>query len=221
MMKRRGFSVVELLVVFAVVAILAAIVITVFARKREREERRRTAGCQQNLRFLALAIRQYNSDYDDHFPLVSSRGYAFGWADAVEPYARNAQYFQCTSEFTPSVTVILNARDSNYTDYFYNARMSGRKESALSYIVRLIMLGDSVPGNARQHSTGGPPQLKGTATLVDRAGRPVGAATRHMDGANYAFADGHVKWLKGADANTCPTIKVDANIELSPTFSAD
>jgi prepilin-type processing-associated H-X9-DG protein len=39
------------------------------------------------------------------------------------------------------------------------------------------------------------------------ANNNVGAATRHLDGANYCFADGHVKWLKGSDANTCPVMR--------------
>jgi prepilin-type processing-associated H-X9-DG protein len=27
-----------------------------------------------------------------------------------------------------------------------------------------------------------------------------------LGGANYAFADGHVKWIQGSDSNTCPAI---------------
>ena len=31
------------------------------------------------------------------------------------------------------------------------------------------------------------------------------ALTRHLDGANFAFADGHVKWFKGSQADTTCT----------------
>jgi prepilin-type processing-associated H-X9-DG protein len=69
------------------------------------------------------------------------------------------------------------------------------------------MVGDATPGNGRHHSTGGAAMKPGVASLVNRNGVAVGAAVRHSGGANYGFADGHVKWLKGADANTCPTIR--------------
>src|SRR5690606_27651759 len=36
-----------------------------------------------------------------------------------------------------------------------------------------------------------------TPTTTGTALIPGGGATRHLDGTNYAFADGHVKWLKG------------------------
>jgi prepilin-type processing-associated H-X9-DG protein len=79
------------------------------------------------------------------------------------------------------------------------------------------MLGDAGPGDARQHSTGGSSHTPGPAVLVNSAGLPIGAAIRHHEGANYCFADGHVKWLKSStgDPNIVPEIRNPASIANS------
>ena len=48
---------------------------------------------------------------------------------------------------------------------------------------------------------------KGWLTSGTTAGRI--AASRHMEGANYAFADGHVKWLKSIVAETSEVNNAD------------
>lgn len=62
---RRGFTVIELLVVITIIAILAAILFPVFGRARENARRR---SCLSNLKQMGLAILQYTQDYDERFP---------------------------------------------------------------------------------------------------------------------------------------------------------
>jgi len=222
----KGFTLIELLVVIAIIAILAAILFPVFARARENARR---SSCQQNIRQIGLAIKQYLSDYDESFPQVSvlavsgGSSYPWGWADAVQPYVRNTQLFQCPSDSTqpPSGTATtVVGSDAAYTDYFYNANLSGQNESALQYISNTVMVGDALSGDATRNSNGNE-SATGTAAIIDLADTNVGAATRHLDGANYTFADGHVKWLKGSDANTCPAIRGGGSAASSayPTFA--
>jgi len=202
-MKRRGFSLIELVVALSAVLILSAILFPVFARSQDCEKE---PSCEQNLRQVALAIKQYISDYDERFPLVKVTSTPYGWADAVQPYIPNAQRLQCPAE--PQVPAPkATSKNVGYTDYFYNSRLSNIEEPKLEYIASTIMLGDAIPGDARQHSTGGTAQGPGVAKLVNSANAGIGAATRHDSGAYYAFADGHIKWFKGTDANTCPSIK--------------
>jgi prepilin-type processing-associated H-X9-DG protein/prepilin-type N-terminal cleavage/methylation domain-containing protein len=206
-MRRHGFTWIELAAVLAIILIIAAILFPVFARRSDQPH---GPSCQQNIRQVGLAIKQYLSDYDESFPRVSSGGVYYGWADAVQPYVKNTQLFQCPNETTqpPSGTATaVIGTDPLYSDYFYNSRLAGQNESTLKHIASTVMLGDAASGNARRHSTGGAATTPGVASLVDSAGAPVGAATRHLDGANYAFADGHVKWFKGSSANTCPAIR--------------
>lgn len=62
---RRAFSLVELLVVVAIAAILAALLLPALGRARERAW---TAGCLNNLRQLAVCWHLYAADNNDHLP---------------------------------------------------------------------------------------------------------------------------------------------------------
>src|SRR2546423_287664 len=61
-MKRKAFTLVELLVVITIIAILAAMLFPVFAQAKKAA--RKTASAQNN-REIALAGLMYGGDYDD------------------------------------------------------------------------------------------------------------------------------------------------------------
>ena len=63
-----AFTLIELLIVIAIITILAAILFPVFARARENARR---SACQSNLKQLGLGIAQYTQDYDERYPSVS------------------------------------------------------------------------------------------------------------------------------------------------------
>jgi prepilin-type N-terminal cleavage/methylation domain-containing protein len=67
---RGGFSLVEILVVLACVAILAAILFPMFARVREAGYQTR---CAANLRQLGLAFSDYAQDWNDYWPCPGGR----------------------------------------------------------------------------------------------------------------------------------------------------
>jgi prepilin-type N-terminal cleavage/methylation domain-containing protein/prepilin-type processing-associated H-X9-DG protein len=97
-MKKRGFTLIELLVVIAIIAILAAILMPVFARAREQA---RKSACLSNLKQIGSAILMYAQDYDEMLNPVATGTcpgpFAFGWADIIFPYIKNAQVFDCPS----------------------------------------------------------------------------------------------------------------------------
>lgn len=154
-----------------------------------RQKRMRTA-CLSNLREIILAAKQYVRDYDEKFPLVfddrdQSRHFDSvqdsGWTSTLDPYVKDRSVYQYPAEPNPS-----DWRDGlqlGYCDYFYNSRFAGLCESILPYVSETIVYGDHKPGNAANY-------VSPYKTL------DPGAARRHMGGANYAFADGHVKWVK-------------------------
>jgi prepilin-type N-terminal cleavage/methylation domain-containing protein/prepilin-type processing-associated H-X9-DG protein len=238
---RNGFTLIELLVVIAITAILAAILFPVFARARENARR---TSCASNLKQIGLSMMQYTQDYDEKFPkydlanwgqFTSSNGKAaFGWADAMQPYMKSIQLYQCPSELgepapspsAPLVGQIGDPRQPQYSDYWLNSRLNNLGIADLAATSQTIMFGD---GNGNDPRTGGdfPTQYVGSSrhvyngchTIKDSVyvdnctftthARNLGGTPspfeRHLGGANFLFTDGHVKWLKG-NGDTSPEI---------------
>ena len=61
---QHGFTLVELLIVLAVIALITAILFPIFARTREKA---RQGSCLSNLRQIAIASQMYAQNYDDTF----------------------------------------------------------------------------------------------------------------------------------------------------------
>ena len=221
--KKFGFTLIELLVVIAIIAILAAILFPVFARARENARR---ASCQSNLKQIGLGILQYAQDYDEKYPMyridggTGNPGSPYGWADAIQPYTKSEQVYQCPSDVNPPPTLTPRPIQVGYTDYVYNVAVgsqvvaagganvatgSGASLSAIDSPVLVMMLMDGKvnPSYATATTTASVSD-NGSARMATRGSGAVGLANsgnfdanRHLDGANLAFVDGHVKWYKG------------------------
>src|SRR5262245_48867355 len=61
----EGFTLVELLTVIAIVAVLAALLLSVFGAARKRSQK---ATCINNLRQINLGVRMYSDDSNDNSP---------------------------------------------------------------------------------------------------------------------------------------------------------
>src|SRR3954462_3874933 len=64
-LKRRAFTLLELVVVMAIVAIVTATVLPVVSKARARSQE---VFCQANLRILSTGLRQYTMDNADRYP---------------------------------------------------------------------------------------------------------------------------------------------------------
>ena len=67
--RRDGFTLIEILVVIAIIGILAGMLFPVFAKAREKS---RQTACMNNQRQLATNIMMYTQDYDETCPPASS-----------------------------------------------------------------------------------------------------------------------------------------------------
>jgi len=234
---RSGFTLIELLVVIAIIAILAAILFPVFARARENARR---SSCSSNLRQIGLAIKQYIQDYDERYPGLFSDegGTEIGWAQNIQPYAKNLQLFQCPSEASPNGSVYKFApnpypNNSSFTDYYYNENFtnriddlgdlttdrSGIVDAELSHPTVTVVLGEGHSGGwaySRKTTEEDPGKLWDDVHGVDPDSTAAAPHVRHLEGGNYVFGDGHVKWLK---PNTISQggIYEGANAPKSPT----
>jgi prepilin-type processing-associated H-X9-DG protein/prepilin-type N-terminal cleavage/methylation domain-containing protein len=201
-----GFTLIELLSVIAIVAVVAAILFPVFARAREAARR---GSCQSNLRQIGLAAGMYAQDYDGTYPPESPHDRNRGWAAVLQPHIKNTQVLQCPSEEIPANPVPAK---SGYTDYFFNRYSLGLHTASFASPSDTILCGDCVRGDSTLWDNGTnastyfdcrgdsstPKATPGVATWLYRPNeKPLFRyGERHLDGANYLFADGHVKGLK-------------------------
>lgn len=207
-MRRRGFTLIELLVVIAIIAILAAILFPVFARAREKA---RTASCQSNMKQITLGVLMYSQDYDERIPELrfyppngytyqnGTTGSCYFWVEAIQPYLKNYQIWNCPSRSqNPNCRAGVRRGDNHTHTYVENPYIQGRKQAEFPQTADLILLmeGCNCPDLGmwchRMFCTQGCPL------------HPNGMASndQHSGGANWAFADGHVKWLKGRSTTT-------------------
>ena len=185
--NRKAFTLIELLVVIAIIAILAAILFPAFARARENARR---ASCQSNLKQVALGLFQYTQDYDEKFPMrywdtPAAAYFDYGWVQAIQPYVKSYQLFQCPSEPNPP-SVFSGSSATAVTDYGINRSVADINTSSplSSFDFPSVTV---LNFDFRTYSAD-----SGWNDLA----LDVPSRIRHLEGANYSFVDGHVKWYR-------------------------
>lgn len=189
-------------------------------------ENARRSSCMNNLKQIAVGLAQYTKDFDDKLPPIAShsaaevqsimkinkkRGFMatqrvvppFGWCDALIPYTKSIDILNCPSETSHSDSD-FDSTKRGYTDYWLNGRVAGRKFGGPNSS-SVILNGDGngyEQSDARYSKTGLPAVLSDETQRWDYPQRAW--PLRHLYGANYAFLDGHAKWLTPAAISTTP-----------------
>ena len=207
----KGFTLIELLVVIAIIAILAAILFPVFAQAREAA---RKASCQSNLKQMVNGCNMYSQDYDEftvssytELRLTTAEPYYWGgWSDVIQPYLKNYAVLRCPSARGTDERSRSNSDGAWWMSYAINYRTGGDygnsvKLSQLAFPASTIYLMDASPAcndNCRYADNGAWPEAWTYPPSQNQKdwGDAQGYAARHGGGADYAFYDGHVKWLK-------------------------
>ena len=208
-LARPAFTLVELLAVIAIIALMAAILFPVFARAREKA---RQSACASNLKQLGMAAALYIGDADDRYPLGHAPvddplttfdgggDYEPHFIELLRPYIRNQKnqgVWRCPTD--PSKLYNI---DSDGTEFHVSYAVNGAFEygqslskvespAAKVYVLESTdddhfhwwNIGRSKSGDSYLAYNALPPDTFTSATT-----------NRHSGGANYLYADGHVKW---------------------------
>lgn len=185
MKRRTGFTLIQALVLFTVVVLLAAVLFPVFAR---RSGSRRPSG-QSNLRQIGLAVHQYAGDNDDKFQLMNNSNRPFtaqdNWAGVLLPYLKSSNVFQCSSDPNVLIEKFFKREeiDPARSSYALNKLLDGAELQSVAFPGGTVMIFEVNADKDNWTQTGKSPS-------------DVTAARRHLDGSNICFVDVHVKWLK-------------------------
>jgi prepilin-type processing-associated H-X9-DG protein/prepilin-type N-terminal cleavage/methylation domain-containing protein len=94
---RRAFTMIELILVIAILALLSGLLLPVIGRAKQRA---RTVQCMGNLRQLGFAMIAYAHDHDDQLPPLNSGG---PWRHPVTPHNPTNWWYRILSngQYTP------------------------------------------------------------------------------------------------------------------------
>jgi len=95
MMKRSGFTLLELLIVIAIIGVLAAILLPALARAREAARR---ASCLANLSQLGMALHMYASECEGRLPWSGGANNATCLTELRDQYVAEVGTFVCPSD---------------------------------------------------------------------------------------------------------------------------
>jgi prepilin-type N-terminal cleavage/methylation domain-containing protein len=103
-LRRRAYTLIELIVAVSIVAVLVAVLMPVFGQAKQAAQ---ASVCMSNFKQVSFSSMLYMSDYDDHFALSRYRTSSTAtsaddrtWVQLVLPYNREFRLFRCPSDYT-------------------------------------------------------------------------------------------------------------------------
>jgi prepilin-type N-terminal cleavage/methylation domain-containing protein/prepilin-type processing-associated H-X9-DG protein len=203
----KGFTLIELLVVIAIIAILAAILFPVFAQARSKA---RQTSCLTGMKQLGTGLIMYAQDWDETLPLNDYVGNGLvpliGWRDpragdswcsGIYPYVKNSQIYICPEAVEhPDPTSPWRGpvkNEDGAVSYLMNYVTRGRPLAVIPAPADLIFLHE---GDRRWRVSHCRPRPETpTSRFYVEINYPF-YDTRHNEGSNLLFSDGHAKWRK-------------------------
>jgi prepilin-type N-terminal cleavage/methylation domain-containing protein/prepilin-type processing-associated H-X9-DG protein len=209
MTTRRAFTLVETLVVIAVIALIAAMLLPALSKAKQSGRR---AACASNLRQLSVALSIYSGENEGDYPAITQSNH---WPSQLYRGYENFDVLLCPSDRTAPPGNFGLRPDEAPRSYVMNL-FRDHFASTLSATDLQRFNSGTFSGTINESSIGlpgdtvvfGEKKTRSTDFYVDLAG-VFGGTTRwaieqrrHMrtsradsGGSNYAFVDGSVKYL--------------------------
>ena len=199
---RRAFTLVELLVVVAILAILAAILFPVFAQAKMRGK---ATVALSNSRTIGLGTQLYMSETDDVFPLVSHGGAS--WIANLQPYVGGKILYRLGEDRSRNWETPLPGetatRRCSYavSAYLGNGEGTAKGVSQVERPAETIYLAeyrDEKTGDHVHPMCWEPHGCDFSGVHYAIASETEVAKARYLGGSHYTFTDGHAKWMRFA-----------------------
>jgi prepilin-type processing-associated H-X9-DG protein len=204
--SRRAFTILDLLITLAIVALLATALFRTLRVKRENTWR---SSCQSNLKQIGLGISMYTRDYDEQLPFsLTDQGET--WVDITQPYIKSDALFLCPNDRTPFPLPNRHGRRTSYALNQLYAHMPrekmfgtpGRDPRSIGLAKIQDPAGTIITGDSSDYfqvtmaprSTTVPLSLQASPPSFGNGGQLGRFVARHLDGTNWLYLDGHVKW---------------------------
>ncbi len=213
-MKRKKFTLIELLIVIAIIAILAAMLLPALNKAREAVKR---ISCISNVKSLVLASNLYADDYSDCFPsykmnLGAADTFSNGWMQGLVPYLkiRNTGILVKTAFECPS----RKAAPSGYWHLHFSINPTAAPSKSATYAASAPNWNSSSPVYRRiikkptrtflytenkadyGNTAAANPFVGGWHNITDG----TAAGMIHLQRANWGMADGHIEPMNLAQA---------------------
>lgn len=187
--RRRAFTLIELLIVIALVALLAAILFPTYQATRRKAYQ---SQCVSNLRQIGQAFDMYRSDWDGAWPTgpAFSGDYDHGWWLPLQKYVKGKQdLLSCPVVVRSGATV----QPTHIPGYALNGRLQQALyplwEANVPFPATTVELCDAPE---KYSHLNGYDSWEGNILRPDPI--PDASWKRHSDGANYLLCDGHARW---------------------------
>ncbi len=194
MSSTRGFSLIEITVVMAIVAVLTGLTLATVAGARKASHR---TVCASNLRQAVMALNQFATERDGKVPLVYEQykqATYMIWAQNATPLARgwgllfDDNYMdEPRAFFCPAKHLSANLRYNASGNLWRAANQMTRSGFNLRPEMQ-ISSGAAMPTTL--------PLLKNYRALAaDNCSQPSQMLLTHVSGLNVAYASGNVRWV--------------------------